>query len=165
MLWQLYLRKGTAYVPTVAQTEAGFYTDIEPVAVIPVTDSRALEIAIKVVMNKGNPIVPTPTRAAFPKPIVLEYAKVKSWSAFEKDALNWTIVEEAGNYKIKPARKRADGIGWEADPDRVEALPPGTTHDDIARRIASLLAQAAVGLAIFPGAGDAARSKRCDNLK
>ena len=55
MLWQLYLRKGTAYVPIVAQTEAGFYTDIEPVAVVPVTDSRALENAIKAAMSKGNP--------------------------------------------------------------------------------------------------------------
>src|SRR5688572_21248607 len=82
MLWQLYLRKGMAYVPTVAQTGAGFYTNIEPVAVVPVTDSGALENAIKIAMSKGNPIVPTPTRDAFPKPVVLEYAKVKSWSAF-----------------------------------------------------------------------------------
>jgi hypothetical protein len=144
MLWQLYLRKGTAYVPTVAQTEAGFYMDIEPVAVVPVTDSWALENAVKVAMGKGNPIVPTPTRAAFPKPVVLVYAKVNSWSAFEKDAMNWTIVEKAGGYEIKPGRKRPDGKGWEADSDRVESLPLGTTHDEIARRVATLLAQAVV---------------------
>jgi hypothetical protein len=140
MLWHLYLRKGTAYVPTVAQTEAGFYTDIEPV---PATDSGALKNALKVAIGKGNPIVPTPIRAAFPKPVVLEYAKLKSWSAFEKDALNWTIVEKAGSYEIQPGRKRPDGKGWEADPERVELLPAGTTHDEIARRVATLLAQAA----------------------
>lgn len=143
MLWHVYLRKGTAYVPTVAQTEAGFYSDIEPVDVIPVTDSAALENAIKVAMSKGNPIIPTPTRAAFPKPVVLQYAKVKTWSAFEKDARHWTILEKAGNYQIEPGRKRPDGKGWEADPDRVESLPPGTTHDEVARRVATLLAQAA----------------------
>jgi hypothetical protein len=144
MLWHVYLRKGTAYVPTVAQTEAGFYTDIEPVAVVPVTDSAALENAVKVAMSKGNPVVPTPTRAAFPKPVVLQYAKVKSWSAFEKDALNWTVVEKAGSYQIEPGRKRSDGRGWEADPDRIESLPPGATYDEIARRVATLLAQSVV---------------------
>ncbi len=96
-------------------------------------------------MSKGNPIVPTPARATFPKPVVLAHAKVKTRSAFERDALNWTIVEKAGSYQITPGRKRSDGKGWEDDPDRVETLPPGTTQDEIARRVAALLAQAAAG--------------------
>ena len=72
---------------------------------------------------------------------------MKVWSAFEKDALNWTIVEKDGCYEIKPARKRADGKGWEADPDRVESLPPGTTLDTVAQRLASSL-QLALGNAV-----------------
>ena len=145
MLWHMYLHKAMAYVPTIAQTQAGFYMDIEPVAVIPVTNVGALENAIRVAMGKGNPIVPTPARAAFPKPVVLRYAKVKSWSAFERDALSWTILEKAGRYQIEPGRKRPDGKGWEPDPDRVETLPPGTTPDEVARRVAAILARAAVG--------------------
>jgi len=106
MLWQLYLRNGTVYVPTVAQTEAGFYMDIEPVNVVSANDSEALQRAIMEAMSRGNPIIPTPTRAASPKPTVLKYSKAKSWSAFEKQASNWTIVEKACNYQIN----RAEGV-------------------------------------------------------
>lgn len=142
MLSHLYLRNGMVYVPTVAQTEAGFYMDIEPVRVIPANDFKALQSAIVEAICKGNPVVPTPTRAAFPKPVLLNYAKVKSWSAFEKNALVWTIDEKAGNYQIKPGRRRTDR-GWEDDPERLEPLPPGTTLDTAAQRLASLVQLAA----------------------
>lgn len=142
MLFHLYLRNGIVYVPTVAQTEAGFYMDIEPVKVISATDSKALQSAIVEAMSKSNPVVPTPTRAAFPKPVLLDYAKVKSWSAFEKNTLVWTIDEKAGNYQIKPGRRRTDR-GWEDDPERLELLSPGTTLDTAAQRLASLVQFAA----------------------
>src|SRR5882757_6079966 len=124
MLWHLYLRDGRAYVPSVGQTEAGFYLDIEPVEVALAVDTDALQRAITEVIQRGNPKIPTPARAAFPKPVVLKYAKVKSWSAFEKGCLNWTVVEKDGVYHVKPDRKRPDR-GWEDDPTRIETLPPG----------------------------------------
>jgi hypothetical protein len=136
MLWNLYLRKGTAYVPTVAQTEAGFFLDTEPVEVVSAGDVEALRRAIKQAIGRGNPRVSTPTRAAFPAPVVLKYAKVKSWSTFEKGCSNWTIVEKDGLYQFKRGRKRPDR-GWEADPAQVEVLPPGTGVDEIAQRVAS----------------------------
>jgi hypothetical protein len=142
MMWQLYLRNGTVYVPTVAQTEAGFYMDIEPVMAVMATDSTALQSAIKEAMSRGNPITTTPTRAAFPQPVVLKYAKVKSWSTFEKGTLYWKIVEKDGNYQIKPGRRRTDR-GWEDDPERLEPLPPGTTPDTAAQRLVSLVQLAA----------------------
>jgi hypothetical protein len=45
MLWHLFVRKRTAYVPTVARIGLGFL-DIEPVAVASVADARALKSAI-----------------------------------------------------------------------------------------------------------------------
>ena len=138
MLWQIYLRKDKVYVPTVAQTEAGFYTDIEPVIVVPAIDSKAFQGAVREIMAKGNPIVPTPTRASFPKPVILKYANVNSWSAFEKGALHWTVVEKLGNYQIKPSQRRQDR-GWEEDPKRIEALPEGATLDEVARRVVALV--------------------------
>jgi hypothetical protein len=112
MLWNIYLRNGVAYVPTVARTEAGYYLDIEPVAAVSATDSVALSDALKHVMAKGNPIVPTPTRAAFPKPVVLRHANVRSWADFERTASQWTISRKDDFYTIKRGRKRPD-VGWE----------------------------------------------------
>lgn len=136
MVWNVYLRNGIAFVPTVAQTDAGFYLDVDPVGVVSATDTQALQHAVKQAIGRGNPKVPTPTRAAFPKPVVLKYAKAKSWSVFEKGCLNWTIVEKDGVYHVKPGRKRPDR-GWEDDPKRSEALPPGIGIDEVAQRVAS----------------------------
>lgn len=141
-VWNIYLRNGIVYVPTVAQAESGghlgYFMDIDPVEVVAVADTEALQFAIKKVMSKGNPIVPAPTRATFPKPVVLKYAKVKSWSAFEKGTLNWAIEEKGGIYQIKPGRRRSDRA-WEDDPGGIESLPPGTMLDTVAQRVASLV--------------------------
>ena len=138
MAWHLYLRKGSVYLPTAAQTEAGFYSDIEPVSVVSVSDSQTFQDAVKAMIAKGNPVIPTPARASYPKPVVLKYAQLKSWSAFERDTLNWAIVQIAGNYQIKPGRRRPEG-GWEDDPERIEALPEGTTLDEVAKRVVELV--------------------------
>jgi hypothetical protein len=141
-VWHVYLRNGMVYVPTVAQAETGghlgYFMNIDPVEVVPVADTKTLQRAIKEAVFKGNPVVPAPTRATFPKPVMLNYAKVKSWSAFEKNALVWTIEKKDGNYQIKPGRRRADR-GWEDDPERIESLPPGTALDMVAQRVADLV--------------------------
>jgi hypothetical protein len=129
---------GTVYVPTVAQTEAGFYLDIDPVEVVPAADTESLQRTIRKALSSGNPIVATPTRATFPKPVVVKYAKVKSWSTFEKGTLVWTIVENSGNYQIEPKRKAPDR-GWEDDPTKIESLPSGTTPDGVAQRVVALI--------------------------
>lgn len=55
MLWHIYVRKGIAYVPTVAQTVAGFYLDIEPVVAVPATDVSAVQAAVRQAIGRGNP--------------------------------------------------------------------------------------------------------------
>lgn len=144
-VWNIYLRNGIAYVPTVAQAESGghlgYFMDIEPVIVVPATERETLKRAIIERMIKGNPIVPAPTRDGFPKPILPKYANVKSWSAFENNALLWTISKKDGDYNISPQRKRPDR-GWEDDLERLESLPPGTTLDAAAERLATLVLQA-----------------------
>ncbi|HEX3799131.1 MAG TPA: hypothetical protein VH413_10560 [Verrucomicrobiae bacterium] len=138
MLLHLYLRNKIVYLPTVAQTEAGFYIDIEPVKVVPAAESQALQNAILEIMAKGNPVVPTPTRAAFSKPVLLNYAKVKSWSAFEKNTSVWTIDKKGGKYYITPGRSRADK-GWEDDLPQMESLPLNAPLDTVAQRVAYLV--------------------------
>jgi hypothetical protein len=138
MLWHFYLLKNTAYIPAVAQTEAGFYLDIDPVTVVAATDFQVLKNAIAKTISESNPVIATPSRAEFSKPVVLRYSKVKSWAAFERGAMQWTIIEKDGIYQIKPGRKSPDQ-GWEDDPAREETLPITTSLDEIAQRVASLM--------------------------
>lgn len=138
MLWHLYIHKGTAYVPTVARTEAGFYMDIDPVAAIPASAFEILRRAITETMGKGNPIVPTPTRAAFPEPVVLKYAKVKSWPAFGKTSECFEIYEKGNVYQIQHAQETSSG-GWEDNPAKTESFPSGVTLDQVAQRVIALI--------------------------
>ena len=43
-LWMLVLRKGQAFIPTMAQTEAGFYVGIEPVEVVDLSDRKGVPV-------------------------------------------------------------------------------------------------------------------------
>ena len=56
-LWLLFLRKGQAFIPTMARTEAGFYMGIEPVEVVDIQDQAGVEQALMRAVGRGNPRV------------------------------------------------------------------------------------------------------------
>jgi hypothetical protein len=136
MLWHLYLSKGKAYVPTVARTTAGFYMDVEPVEVIQLADVDAVEAAIRRMIASGNPEISTPSRATFPKPVVLQYAKSSSWAGFERSATCWQIARTPSGYEVGPLRPSASG-GWEEDPEQVEPLPHDVGATALAKAVAA----------------------------
>jgi hypothetical protein len=114
MLWHIYVRDGKVYAPTTAQTEAGYYLEIEPVDVVELTDTASICGVISRILKMGNPIVQTPTRAAFPKWVVLEAAGIKSIKAFERTAQLWIIQKTPSYFRIRQACK-SDGGGWDGD--------------------------------------------------
>ena len=60
-----YLRRGTAFVPTMARTEAGYWMGVEPVDVQKVETVEALQEVLLAAILRGNPVVPTPTDETF----------------------------------------------------------------------------------------------------
>jgi hypothetical protein len=71
MLYRVYLRQGVVYVPTGAIRDGGPYTDIEPVAVVPVANNEALRRALLDAIARKNITVPVP-RGKWPAPVLLE---------------------------------------------------------------------------------------------
>lgn len=133
--WLVILRKGHAFVPTMAKTKAGFYMGIEPIEVVDAHDQVALEQAIIRTVKRGNPSVPTPSRDVYSREsALLKYAKVKSRSAFEKFAQSWKLSKREGAYFIVPYRRRQDS-GSEEDMERGEAIPADVPLEDVARRL------------------------------
>jgi hypothetical protein len=146
MMWHLYVRKCTAYVPTVARIGLGFL-DIEPWAVASVADTGALKHAIFDAMSRGNSDIPIPDLRTL-KPVVLKYAKVKSWAAFEKGTSLWRIKEREGRYQVAPAEKARDGRGWEDPrPENVRLLPVGISLEEAAEQVASIVQSSQSSLA------------------
>jgi hypothetical protein len=72
----------------------------------------------------------------------IEYAGVKSWSAFARDASQWSIEDDSGKYLIVGYRTHPKGY-WEQDPDQKTAFPSGSTVDDVVARMIAILQDAA----------------------
>src|SRR6478735_12226807 len=102
MLLSFAILRDIVYMPTVAETEAGFYQTMEPVAVVKLSDAQGLINALKAMLLKGNPIIPTPKPAGRATSPILKYAPIKSLSRFDKEAAYWRINEKGGIYEFGP---------------------------------------------------------------
>ena len=127
-------------IPTVAQTEAGYWLDVEPVELACLGDSSTISRAIKSVVARSGMIVPTPSRQNFPKPVVLAYSKTKSLSAFEQRyeqiSLGYSLD---GRYSIERYKRAPEGSGWVVDPDKSATFSPANDLDDVILRLIHIL--------------------------
>ena len=137
-----YLRKGIAYIPTMGKMEKGFYRGVEPVAVVAASNTEELRKALQSTIARGNPTVPMLRRREWPPPVLLKYAGVGSWSAFERGMSLWSISDQDGVFQIAGKSKQPDGM-WKDDPELTISFPPGTTIDDVIERMITILQDAA----------------------
>ncbi len=138
MYYHVYLRNGSVYVPTLAKTEAGFYMHVEPVTVVSVSNIESLRSAFRDVTARGNAVILTPKRNAFPPPLLPKYAGVKTDHAFMQGALHWAIDEKDGNYQIIGYRVHRDGY-WVQDPAQKIDFPPDSTAEDVVERMIAIV--------------------------
>jgi hypothetical protein len=140
MRCHLYLRKGKVFIPTFGRVPGGPYRDIEPVAVVDVSNADDLRRAFRETIARGNPPI-GPYPRPNPPPVVVKYAGVKSWGAFARGALPWSIEEENGIFQIIGRRRTLDG--WVEDPEQTVKFPVGTTLDQVIDRMIAILREAA----------------------
>ena len=139
MLYICYLRNGVVYVPTVGK-RGGAYVIMEPVAVVPATDTKGLRRAFAEVVDKGNPALPL-LKGPRPPPIMLKYTGTKSWPAFVRSTLTWNIEMIDDRYQVVGHLLRPDG-GWAEDHDHKIKFPPGTDVDVAINRLIAILQEA-----------------------
>lgn len=144
MLWTCYLRKGLVYIPAVAKIREGGHMDVEPVAVVPVSNSDGLRQAFRDTMARGNPVIPSPTRNNYPPAVQLKYAGVKTLSEFWRGTKNWHISDISGAFRIHGHRRGSDRH-LQRDPEQVIAFAPGVSTDEIIDRMIAILQEAANG--------------------
>jgi hypothetical protein len=143
MLYNCYLRKSIVYVPTVGK-RGGVYTDIDPVAVVPVADSEGLRRAFRNAIARKN--VPVPLqKGKWPPPVILKYAGVRTWSAFASGTLVWNIDEDEDLYQIVGHRMHPDGY-WVRDEGQKIEFPPEISVDVVIDRMIAILQEAATSL-------------------
>jgi hypothetical protein len=142
MLYKIYLKKGSAYFPTTVNQGIARYRITEPVTVVPVADTEALRRALQNTIPKENPFVAPSIEDARKPPVVLKYTGDKSWPAFMRGTLTWSIYEKDGKFRINGHRVHRKGY-WEPDPDQMIHFPAGTALDDVIDRMITILQEAA----------------------
>jgi hypothetical protein len=135
LIWNVYVRRGMAYIPDVALTDAGFNLDVEPVRVVEVKDVTSLANAISSAMSRGNPEIRAPAR--LPKPVILGPAGVKSWAAFEREGAVFAIFKDENEIEIVESEPTKSGA-WTNDPipEFTYTFPKTASAMDIAQFIA-----------------------------
>jgi hypothetical protein len=142
MYCDLCLRKGVVYVPTMGKMDKGFYRGVEPVAVVPASNTDTLRRALAETIARGNPHVPMLRRRDWPPPVVLKYAGVKSWSAFERGMRLWSITEKEGTFQIAEQKKQTDRM-WRDDPNEIIDFSADASADKVIDRMVAILQDAA----------------------
>jgi hypothetical protein len=134
---------GIVYIPTTGRFEQGpLYLTMEPVTVIPVSDSVALHRAFAETFARGNPKVSKSDVSDPSPPVVMKYARVKTWGTFVRHADLWGIDERNGMYEIIGYRRDPPG-GWLPDKELAVVFPAGTTADEVIERMIAILQSAA----------------------
>lgn len=137
MDWHVYLKDNVVFVPTTGALDKGVYREIEPVAVVPLSNTEGVRRALQETMARGNP----PARYSagdFPPPVLLKYAGVKTWSAFAWGALTWSIEQMEGVYRIVGYCKNPKGY-WERDPGQKIEFPAVAAADDVIGRLIEIM--------------------------
>jgi hypothetical protein len=142
MYCNLLLRNGTVYLPTMGKMGEGFYRGIEPVAVVAAQNVPELRAALIAAIARGNPVVPMLKRRDWPLPVVLKYAGVKNWSAFERGLRIWDIEEKDGVARVVENIK-SDNRMWVENPEQAVTFQPDVSTDNVVDRMIEILQSAA----------------------
>jgi hypothetical protein len=116
----------------------GFLLEAEArVDVAPVSNAEDLHQLLVKAIGRGNPVVKTPTRENFPRPVMEQHCGMKSLSAFERTANLWAIGIRDDAYVFYPWRRSTRYRGaWEEDHDQRTTLSLSTPLEEVARHAA-----------------------------
>jgi hypothetical protein len=142
MVYSIYLKNGTVYLPAMVNQGTARYMEVEPVTVVSVADTVALRGALQAKISKPNDFVAPSIEDARKPAVVLKYSGDKSWSAFMRGTSPWEISEKDGKFRISGHRVHRKGY-WEVDPDQMIHFPVGTALDEVIDRMIAILQDAA----------------------
>jgi len=110
MLYRFYVYDEKIIIPSVMQTEEGFYVDEKPVQIIHVKEAALWKSELTRALMAGNKIIPTPDPSTSGESVVLESLKVQKWVTFEKKACMYTIHATSSFIKVYRTGKAPDGM-------------------------------------------------------
>ena len=130
--------RGKAYLPCQAQTEAGYYMNVEPVYVAGLNAEELLS-AIQKVLGAELPRVPTPTREEWKRQMsrtvdpVLKATKARRWKELTETGASYLIwwIDKDKEIRVEMSRPCEKSGWWESDPGKRRIFPPDTPLEEI----------------------------------
>jgi hypothetical protein len=113
MLYRFYVYDEKIVIPTVAETDEGFYVDTRPVLRFAVAQMESWKSAMYMALAEGNKRIPTPEPSDSGSSVLLESLDITKWSVFEKRAVMYTVHANNSYVRIYRTGKGQDGM-WEA---------------------------------------------------
>lgn len=109
----LYGPKKKVLLPTVAETEAGFYVEIQPLKIYEHHDVDGWRKGVAEALLAPTKIVPTPDGEMEPGSHILDALHLNSWTEFEKEAVLFTVHMGARYISVYATGFGDDGM-WSA---------------------------------------------------
>jgi hypothetical protein len=106
----LWAPKQRLIVPKIAETDTGFFVEVEPLSVYEVHDIFHWKKHIVDSLRKGMSLVETPDSAQEPGSMILEKLELNSWGEFERQATLFTIHLGARYASIYATGAGEDGM-------------------------------------------------------
>jgi hypothetical protein len=141
-MWtNIYIRKGKAFIPALAKTEAGFYLEVEPVEVTDLEDRDAFAYAVARAFGRGMRHVPTPTAEDYKKPaVVASAAGYVSWSAFARGCRLFKVTQKVDGFYLFEERPQKGGA-WLPAQTPLAVMPPESAVFEVGRRLFDLISE------------------------
>ncbi len=138
--WSIYYAKNHVLIPTIVETFAGVNRLVDPMDVVDVNNQTELKHSILATIDKGNPLVPHPSREEMNEPITLhKKLGFKSYKAFNHNALTWAIISIDGIYEIKFSQVPESGRGYVPDPSKTITFPSGTPIETVVDKLIEII--------------------------
>jgi len=133
-LFRFYFHQGKLIIPSVCETEAGFFVDHGPLTVCDMKLPEKVRQSIIKTFYKGNKRIPTPDGSEAAGSIILERLVIDSWSKFEKEAVLYTL-HLGGRYTFFHVTGRGDDGMWMMDENTTRKFDCRATYDSLADAI------------------------------
>lgn len=134
MQGSIYQFKDLILIPTLAETDDGFFLETEPVEVLSKPTHDDLLSALQRVVERANPSIRTPPRDGFPPSVVHARAGVRSQREFDRVARLWVFESSAAGILLIPTVRGATG-GFLHKRDEAEQFTGTSALSLIAERV------------------------------
>jgi hypothetical protein len=137
----LRLHNGIVHIPT-SHDVGSFFYEGNPIASVPVEQTKELRQAIVTAIGYGNPLMSRDQARALihsKNPPLLKVTGARSWHVLDRDTTGlWSLTDRNGVYEIR-VDEPMEPRGWHEDKAKRLSFPAGTQVEKVIDRLIAMI--------------------------